>query len=172
MSPFQRTAALAALALAACGGSSSPSPDIRNILPADNEVPGWTRSGALRVLPDSQATIGTSSGGLDGAADPFHRRGLVQVALQDYANGSSTISLLVWQMTSKDAVGLVYADESPGNEQALQIGDASRIASTGNGWRLDATKGAYYVGTTITPNSATTSSQLQTFVGAVVAKVP
>jgi hypothetical protein len=183
MSLVARTSLLAALLLVACGGSSSnsekPSLDISTLFPADNEVPGWTRADALRVLPAATAGAGYGQGGVNGDADAFVARGLVQLGIQRFAKGNAQLELRVWQMADAAAELAVWtflttSDPRYSGAQwtAQSLGDAGRIANTGTYWWLVTRKGAYQVEATIQPSDATARTDVVTFVGAVLAKIP
>ena len=164
-----------ALALAACGGGSSSSGvDIKTLVPATDEVGSWARSGDLRVLSDSQAMLGTNEGGLNGATHPYHDAGLVQVAVQDFTDGSERIKLRVWQLTSAAAAATAYSDSrtGAGSGQPVSIGDEGRITDDNVNLSVDARKGAYFIDAEINQSDDEASAQVQALVGAVAAKVP
>jgi hypothetical protein len=170
-----RAPVLAALALAACGGGSSSSGvDIRSLVPADGDVGSWTRSGDLRVLSDSQAMLGTNQGGLNGATHPFHDAGLVQVAVQDFTDGTETIKLLVWQSTSVAAAATAYSDSrtGAGSGQPVSIGDEGRITDDNVNLSVDVRKGAYFIDAEINQSDDEASAQVQALVEAVAARIP
>jgi len=181
--PFAaRASLLAALLLAACGGSSNkdaPAPAISTLVPADNAVSGWIRSGALRVLPAATAGLGASQGGVNGDADPFIRRGLVQLAIQRYTRSAELLELRIWQMRDAAAEAALWTDlttteprYSGANWSAQAIGEAGRISDTGTYWWLVARKGAYTVEATIQPDDAAARTDVTTFLGAVIAGIP
>jgi len=182
MSLVARSSVVAALLLAACGGSSkkdAPAPAIATLVPADGAVAGWTRSGLLRILPAATAGLGAGSGGVNGDADPFVPRGLVQLAIQRYAKSSQQLELRIWQMRDAAAEADVWSylttsepRYSGANWSVQAIGEAGRISDTGTYWWLVARKGAYTVEATIQPDDAAARTEVIAFLGAVVAGIP
>lgn len=187
MSPFSRSAVLAALALAACGGGSSspapdissPAPDIKSFFPASNEVAGWTQDAAKPL----QVGVGASgaTGLVDGAANPFVTEGLAQLALESYVDGIERLDLRVWQMKDAAAATSVYTALLSNSLYAANswgsctttIGEACRIAQTSGGnWWINVRKTVYYVEATVSPQTAATNAQAEAFARAVAAKIP
>jgi hypothetical protein len=176
MSSFvSRTAVLATFVLAGCGSSSSGDcTGLCALVPASNEVSGWTRSGNLRLLSDSQAMQGYNDGGLDGAAEPFHDAGLAQVAVQNFANGSGQIILRVWQLNSTGAATTAFQDARTGYGSGTVlngVGDAGRILDDGVNLTVDVRKGVYFIFAEINSNTAGANTQIQAMVTAVVTKI-
>lgn len=181
MSLVARTSLLAALLLAACGGSTSQDPplDIATLFPESGQVAGWNEADALRVLPAATAGAGYGYGGVNGDADAFIARGLVQLGIQRFAKGGEQLELRVWQMAdaaSELAVWTYLTASDPrysgGQWAAETLGEAGRIADTGTYWWLVTRKGAYQVEATIQPNDATARTDVVAFVGAVLGRIP
>jgi hypothetical protein len=179
MSPFSRSAVLAVLALAACGGSSSSSgPDIRSFFPADNEVSGWTKDSAKPLQVGVGA--GGATGLVDGAADPFIAQGLAQLAMASYVKGIDALDLRVWQMNDAATATSVYAALLSNSLYAANtwvacptsIGEACRIADTGNTWWVNTRKGAYHVEARISPKDSATDDDAVAFLQAMLGKIP
>jgi hypothetical protein len=179
MSLFSRSAVFAALALAACGGSSSSSaPDIKTFFPASNEVVGWTQVAAKPLQVGVGAT--GASDLVDGAADPFITQGLVQLAMASYDKGNDVLDLRVWQMKDAASAASVYTallgnslySANTWGTCPTAIGSDCRIADTGGHWWVNTRKGAYHVEALIAPKDASTDDDAIAFLQAVLAKIP
>jgi hypothetical protein len=185
----RRVAVLSLLALAACGGSSSPSTPKGNnleiLLPADNQISGWTRSKPIRILSaakagEGYATDGSASGGVDGDAARFIENGLVSFGWAFYkAAGTEKIELRVWDMgsasnASRCWTALITTDAryKGANWSETSVGEAGRISDTGTYWWVVARKGAYVAEIMLEPDDAAQKQVAIDFLKSVVAAIP
>ncbi len=155
---FRRLAALvlAALLLAGCAGAGQPS------FPADDAVPGWTRSGQSETL--SGDALAVSAAGLKDAAGQYALEGALQ---QRYVKSSGEqIEVQVWKMAEPG--------EAYGLWSALHSGRG--LAGVGNNADSDGTRrlafwqDRYFA--QVLSDQAVTADELQAFGAALARQLP
>jgi len=175
----------AAVALAACGGSSKKedaNPDLTTFFPATGEVTGWSRNPAEPMQVRVGADAATQSG-LNGEVAPYAAAGFVQVAYTGYVNAGTSETLekvRIWQLTDAAAAQALwtsilttsYYTASTFGPCATSVGESCRMAESQLYYRFNARKGAYYVEAFISPKSAEAPGRALTFLAALVAKLP
>jgi hypothetical protein len=171
-----------ALALAACGGSTSTAVTIESLVPADGEVTGWTEDPAAGAPGVEVAKNNTEvEAKIDGDAQPFIDKAFVAWARQNYIKDGFKLELRVWQMKDDATATSLYDDLVASYSlyktqtwSNLSIGDAGRVADTGTTWWYNSRKKLYHVEVRVTQKSAmdaTARTEGQSFITAVVAKI-
>jgi hypothetical protein len=182
----RRVVALSLFVLAACGGSgASPGRDsagsgVDALLPASNQVSGWTRSEAVRILPADKAGQGYADGGVDGDAERFIADGLVTLGIGKYKTaGTEKLELRVWYMGTAAAASTCWTDLTTNdarykgsNWSAVDVGAAGRLQDTGTYWWVVSRKGAYVAEVTLEPDDPAQRQVAIDFLKAVLANVP
>jgi hypothetical protein len=131
--PIQLAAlAVMIIALAACGGGeptqhdSSPAEDSAFQLPADGELPGWSR-----VTEPEYYLADNLWDYINGQADFFIDYGFLRVDAAEYRNDqeSSSVVLEVWRMGSpREAFG-IFAAERTSEDRPLEIGGGAYLGA-------------------------------------------
>ena len=97
---------------------SAAQQDIVEILPVDDAVDGWTRSGDTQNFQDEDLFIM-----IDGGADIYHEYGFKQVVSQDYTNGSGKVlTVEIYQMDNPAAAYGMYSFKKGKTGKSLTIG--------------------------------------------------
>lgn len=181
---IRRVVVLAAVALVACGVSSSSSDTsgargAERLMPSDNQVTGWTRSEPIRLLPAAKAGEGAPVG-VNGDAARFIANGLVNLGIARYkTSGTETLELRIWEMSTPAAAGTCWTDliandtrYSGGNWSAVTVGEAGRLSDSGSYWWVLARKGAFIVEVWLDPDDPAQRQVAIDFAKAVVAAIP
>jgi hypothetical protein len=142
---------VAVLGCAACGGSSSL--DLASLVPADNEVSGWTEDPA-----DSNPGVvvahnkNEAEALVDGDADPFSTNNFVAFAWQLYVQGDHVMDFRIWEMADAAACASLYsylAEQVTTYKAATwsdeTIGDMGRSAETATKWWINACADKYFL---------------------------
>lgn len=182
----------AAVALSACGGSSSSSSfKLESAFPsATGSVGGWIENpDAMGFTAKNPAgveiatTSAQATAAVDGDADPFTRRNFVTMGREFYKNTiggvASTLELRIWEMPSAavatELYGTLPSEDSRYNNTWLtaSFGDSGRYLDTGVSWWYNVRKGAYFIDLMgATPNSAAVKTSAEAVLASVVAALP
>jgi len=106
------------------------------VIPADNFVAGWKKSGPVRryIEKDLFNTI-------DGAAEMFHEFGFEELRVQRYKREEKEITLEIYRMESPEAALGIYlmkcGDETPA--------EGISVRNSGSRFQLIVVKGSYFV---------------------------
>jgi len=159
------------------GGASGKT--ILDLVPRDNDVPGWTvnpantkTKGKVAVTATDQAT---TEGFIDGASADFFKAPLTPVmfAWQSYINTTVAsapvapdplgvkVELYILQMPDAgQATSLytslldaeLYAKWTWTDPSSPAVGDKSRVTNAKDTWKINFIKGVYYVEVSLTPS--------------------
>jgi hypothetical protein len=147
----------ALLLFAACPGDNPPAPrEAADLVPASNEVSGWTRSGTL----DTTSTATGLTGLLGAAAQPFIDSGFTQFCRQRFsgalAGGPRTIEIRVANMGDSTHARGVFAALASG--QTPWTGDnpgrEARVRHDSTAIAVDFWSGEFYIWLTVDTGSA------------------
>ncbi len=92
-------------------------PDIRALLPKNNEVKGWVRDGKPRVFSHDELWEY-----INGGADVYLDYGFRKVAAVDMKNGSRTITVDIYDMNKLEGAFGMYARERSPGYKFIKIG--------------------------------------------------
>lgn len=119
-------AVLAVLSLAAAGParpSVGGQDAVRALVPADGDVPGWSRDGAAQEF--SGEDLFTY---IDGGAEIYREYGFRRVVVQDYKSAAGTsVSLEVFEMASPAAAYGMFTFKRSGQGRALPLGSGAEL---------------------------------------------
>jgi len=171
---------LAGVLLAGCGGnpndatkespaaapaaSASASPQLLALLPARNEVPGWTFSRAPRTF-----TAENLWELIDGAADGFVTYGVREVVTADYMQAGTGYQAVIEIYQMKDPLNAFgkYSEERNPDYQFLKVGNEGYSGGTSvNFWT-----GRYYVKITAFEEKDAIKQEMARLAQSVAAKV-
>jgi hypothetical protein len=140
-----KTALIGLLFLSITSLAAAQTPEeLRRLLPADNEVPGWTRSGAPQHYRGEKLFEM-----IDGGAEIYHEYGFSQVLRADYENKNGhTVTLEIYEMSDPAAAYGIYSFTSGNGGQSVAIGQEAMLS----GYYLNFWKGNLFV-TVIGSNS-------------------
>ncbi len=152
-------AGLLIMALVACtkeNGEPVPK-DVVDLLPADNEISGWTKSSALEIAENQTQLFAL----IDGAADTYVNDGFVKCAFQKYSGNISgapiELELRIFDMDTTANADKVYHDLTTGSETPWtgdNPGEEARIdQSPLYAYNLDLWDDKFYVWITIAEHS-------------------
>lgn len=97
---------------------------ILDLLPEDDEVGNWVRTGAL-IRADTSAELEAV---IDGEAPAFYAYNWQESAFQDYTSSGRTINLEIFDQDNSTNAEGIYDDRTPGGTTALtSIGDETSI---------------------------------------------
>ncbi len=148
---------LGCLFLLAVAANSAP-PDIRSLLPKNNEVKGWVRDGKVRVFSHDELWEY-----IDGGADVYLDYGFRKVAAVDMKNGSRTITLDIYDMKKLEGAFGMYARERSPGYKFIKIG----AEGYREGVALNFYQSRYYVKLTAFSDDAVTRKALTRLAGVV-----
>jgi len=139
--------------VAACGSSGSSSGTIDGFFPADNEVSGWTLSGAGGVEVCDGATAENCTLNLvDGDAQPFIDVGMKAFGRATYAKGATGLQLRIYEMTDATTCSALYDDivvedalYATYTWETIPLGEGGRIADRTDRWWINTISGPYFV---------------------------
>lgn len=100
---------LAFIVLLVCGNNGGNNPaakDAVDLLPADNEISGWTRSSALQIAENQTQLFAL----IDGAAETYVNNGFIKCAFQKYS-GTVAGAPVELEMRIFDMDTLINADK-------------------------------------------------------------
>ena len=104
------------MALVACAKDQLVTKDVVDLLPADNEISGWTKNSALEIA-ENQAQLFDL---IDGGAETYVNDGFVKCAFQRYAgmisNTPVEAELQIFDMDTTANADKVYHDLTTGSE--------------------------------------------------------
>ena len=150
------------LLVASCGQKATPpaAVSLRDVFPAADAVPGWTRDGDLETyVSDTLYDL------VNGQADAFYAYNFEQVAVQSYAGEDTVLRIEIWQLaTPADAYGLFTRNRS--GEPA----DVGNESDTDPGRRLAFWQDRYYA--QVRGRQALEDATLRAFAEAVAAALP
>jgi hypothetical protein len=136
----------------------TPPKDAVDLLPADNEISGWTKSSALQIAENATQLFDL----IDGEGQIYVDDGFVKSAFQKYSGDISgatvELELRVFDMTDTANANKVYHDvatgtETPWTDQAP--GQEARIDESGLfSYRLDFWDDKFYAWVTINDKTA------------------
>ncbi len=148
--------------LVGCGAKATPTPTVslREVFPAGDAIPGWTRDG------DTETYTGdTLYDMVDGQADAFFAYNFRQVSVQNYAGEDTVLRIEIWQLaTPADAYGLFTRNRS--GEPA----DIGNEGDTDPDRRLAFWQDRYYV--QVRSRKAIADTTLRAFAEAIAAALP
>jgi len=85
------------------------SQNITKLLPDNNEIKGWVKSGNSRIFEGERLYEY-----IDGAAETYHNYGFRQVITQDYKNGNNQIVVDIYEMKDvKNTFGIYSIERDP-----------------------------------------------------------
>ncbi len=95
--------------------------NLSDLLPTDNAVEGWLRSGEPESFKGENLFIM-----IDGGADIYHEYGFKQVVSQGYSNASSaSVTVEIYQMASPAAAYGMYSFKIGTEGQSVTLGQAA-----------------------------------------------
>lgn len=101
------------------------SQNITKLLPDNNEIKGWVKSGNSRIFEGERLYEY-----IDGAAETYHNYGFRQVITQDYKNGNNQIVVDIYEMKDiKNTFG-IYSIERDPKYNFINIGNQGYIEGT------------------------------------------
>lgn len=164
----RRTAAGLALAcllgLAGAAGDRAVGPEsLRDLLPADGAVPGWSRDGEVQEFAgdDLYAYI-------DGGAEIYEEYGFRRVAVQDYRTAAgASVSLELFEMATPEAAYGIYTFKRSGKGKGVALGGGGDLED----YYLNFWKGRYLATLTGFDQAPETLAGLRALAGAVDAKI-
>jgi hypothetical protein len=133
-----KTALIGLLLLCITNLASAQTPaDLHELLPADNEVVGWIRSGTPQNYRGEKLFEM-----IDGGAEMYHEYGFSQVLRADYENKNGhTITLELYEMADSAAAFGIYSSNSGNSGQSVAIGQEAILS----GYYLNFWKGQLFV---------------------------
>jgi hypothetical protein len=148
--------ALVLLALLCFGCDNTPQPnppkDAVDLVLADNEITGWTRSSAMEVCENATQLLAL----IDGEGQTYIDNGFVKSAFQDYTGtiGGNTVplALRVFDMADTAHARTVYAAVATGSETPWtgdNPGDEARIEQSLFAYRVDFREDKFYLSVSI-----------------------
>jgi hypothetical protein len=156
---MKKLALLAVLALLACQNApNTPEPkDVLDVMPADNEISGWTRSQPLRVAENETQLYAL----IDGAAPPFINNGFVKCAFQTFngpvSGNGVDLEVQLFDQTDSTKARTLYPLVATGTETPWtgdHAGVEARIDEALFGaYRIDLWQDKFYASITIQDKS-------------------
>jgi hypothetical protein len=142
----------------ACDNTPAPEPrDCVDVVPADNEISGWTKVSALQVAETNTQLEAL----IDGEAVPYEANGFKKCAFQNYSgtvNGSPVeLDLRVFDQTDTTGAKNVFPAVATGTEVPWTGDNPGREARTDESglfsYRVDFRSDKFYVSLTIMDKS-------------------
>ena len=132
------TALIGLLLLCITSLASAQTPaSLHGLLPADNEVSGWIRSGTLQNYRGEKLFEM-----IDGGAEIYHEYGFSQVLRADYENKTGhTVTLELYEMADAAAAYGIYSSNIGDSGQQVDIGQEAMLS----GYYLNFWKGKLLV---------------------------
>ncbi len=141
------------LGLVFCGCNQGPAAkDVVDLIPLDNDISGWTRTGPMQIAETGQQLYDM----IDGEAQPYVDNGFVKCAFQKYSGtvGSNQVELevRVFDMADTANARKVYEAVTTGSEVPWtkdNPGAAARIEQSLFSYKVDFWGDRFYVWVTI-----------------------
>jgi len=106
------------------GLTSSLLTDLQEYLPAEKELGGWKKDGALQEYKGEDLFLY-----IDGGAEIYQEYGFKQVAVQDYINKrGKSISLEIFEMVSNESAYGIYTFKTHSSGKEVALGDGAQLA--------------------------------------------
>jgi hypothetical protein len=133
-----KTALICLILLCITNLASAQTPaDLHGLLPADNDVLGWIRSGTPQNYRGDKLFEM-----IDGGAEIYHEYGFSQVLMADYENKNGhTITMEIYEMTDSAAAFGIYSFNIGNSGQSIDIGHEAMLS----GYYLNFWKGKLLV---------------------------
>jgi hypothetical protein len=125
-----------------------PRKDVADLLPTDNEISGWTRTGAMQFAENNTQLEAL----IDGEAIPYEQNGFRKCAFQNYTGNiggnAVEIDLRVFDQTDTTGAGNTYAAVAAGTEVPWTGDNPGREARTDESalfaYRVEFWQGSFY----------------------------
>lgn len=145
------------LAAVACQPAAPVKKDVIELVPTDNEISGWVRSGAMRTAENADGLYAL----IDGEGQPYIDNGFVRCAFQSFTGtlggAAVELELRVFDMGDSTNARAVYGVVGTGTETPWTDnppGDQARVdESLLFAWRVDFRFREFYVSVSILDKS-------------------
>jgi len=138
------------------------SQSITKLLPDNNEIKGWVKSGDSRIFEGESLYEY-----IDGAAETYHNYGFRKVITQDYKNGNNQIVVDIYEMKDVKNTFGIYSIERDPKYNFINVGNQGYIEGTAlNFWKSN-----YYI-KIISYSKSQLKQDLQFFAKIIDKKIP